>query len=142
MCVDKTLLLSTLLQSTKHGWDSLQDCSCRQIIAPVDRTQLGQSPGQVLSMKPCSCRQNIAPVVKILHLSTKHCSCRQDIAPVDIAPVDRTRLGQPPGLLLSTASCRSHCSCRHCSCRDSTVRSTLSTFQPDPGKRARSDDIE
>ena len=74
--------------------------------------QLLEWPPRIfLSIQPCAV-DNILPlstrttsrmaVARTWLLSKKLCFCRQNIAPVDSASVDNTRLGQPPGLLLST----------------------------------------
>ena len=53
--VDETMLLSTLLLPTTHGWDSLQDCSVdktmplRKNIYPVEKICLGHLPGLLMS---------------------------------------------------------------------------------------------
>ena len=79
---DKTKLLSTLRLSTTHGWDSLQDCSCRQnsahaekhsssrenvpgtasTIARVDKTWLLSINHGWNSLQDCPYRRNYAPV--------------------------------------------------------------------------------
>ena len=53
--VEETMLLSTLLLPTTHGWDSLQDCSVdktkplRKNIYPVEKICLGHLPGLLMS---------------------------------------------------------------------------------------------
>ena len=53
--VDETMLLSTLLLPTTHGWDSLQDCSVDKTmpllknIHPVEKMRLGHLPGLLMS---------------------------------------------------------------------------------------------
>ena len=93
----------------KHGWKSLQGCSCRQNMALVDKPWLLSTHNAYC--RHCLCRRNTAgtasrnapPVDKTLIWSTKTCSGRQELAPVHKA----------------------------------LLRSTCPTFQPGPGQPAR-----